>query len=48
MVKRKTRFGLTEIVSEHRGQWKKIWMLAVNDLIKKYKGFRYGAFMGAD
>lgn len=38
MVKRKTRFGLTEIVSEHRGQWKKIWMLAVNDLIKKYKG----------
>ena len=48
MVKRKTRFGLTEIVSEHRGQWKKIWMLAVNDLIKKIQGFRYGTFMGAD
>lgn len=44
MVKRKTRFGLTEIVSEHRGQWKKIWMLAVNDLIKKYKGSVMGPY----
>lgn len=36
--KLKEKFGAAEIVSEHRGQWKKIWMLAVNDLIKKYKG----------
>ncbi|MCI7805448.1 MAG: ABC transporter permease [Oscillospiraceae bacterium] len=32
------KFGAAEIISEHRGQWKKIWMLAVNDLVKKYKG----------
>lgn len=31
-------FGALDILAEHRGQWKKIWMLAVNDLIKKYKG----------
>lgn len=30
--------GFTEILSEHKGQLKKIWLLAVNDLIKKYKG----------
>lgn len=30
--------GFTEILSEHKGQLKKIWVLAVNDLIKKYKG----------
>ncbi len=36
--KLKEKFGAAEIISEHRGQWKKIWMLAVNDLIKKYKG----------
>lgn len=30
--------GFTEIMSEHKGQLKKIWLLAVNDLIKKYKG----------
>lgn len=30
--------GFSDIISEHKGQWKKIWMLAVNDLIKKYKG----------
>lgn len=32
------KFGAAEIISEHKGQWKKIWMLAVNDLVKKYKG----------
>lgn len=36
--KLKEKFGAAEIISEHKGQWKKIWMLAVNDLIKKYKG----------
>lgn len=30
--------GFTEILSEHKGQLRKIWVLAVNDLIKKYKG----------
>ncbi|MGN0613548.1 MAG: ABC transporter permease [Porcipelethomonas sp.] len=30
--------GLSDIINEHKGQWKKIWMLSVNDLIKKYKG----------
>lgn len=30
--------GLLDIASEHKGQWKKIWMLAVNNLIKTYKG----------
>lgn len=30
--------GFSDIISEHKGQAKKIWMLAVNDLIKKYKG----------
>ena len=32
------KFGITEIIAEHRGQWKKIWMLALNTLQKKYKG----------
>ncbi len=30
--------GVSDIITEHRGQAKKIWMLAVNDLIKRYKG----------
>lgn len=30
--------GVLDIIKEHKGQWKKIWMLAINDLIKKYKG----------
>ena len=30
--------GIADIIGEHRGQAKKIWMLGVNDLIKKYKG----------
>lgn len=30
--------GFSDIISEHKGQAKKIWMLAINDLIKKYKG----------
>lgn len=38
MEKIKQKFGVAEIIAEHKGQWKKIWMLAVNDLIKKYKG----------
>ncbi len=37
-IKSKEKFGAVQIVEEHKGQWKKIWMLAVNDLIKKYKG----------
>lgn len=31
-------FGITEIIAEHKGQWKKIWMLAINTLQKRYKG----------
>ncbi len=30
--------GIADIIGEHKGQAKKIWMLGVNDLIKKYKG----------
>ena len=37
-MKKKFSSGLTDIIAEHKGQMKKIWMLAVNDLIKKYKG----------
>ena len=37
MIK-KAFFGIADILSEHKGQSKKIWMLAVNQLIKKYKG----------
>ncbi|MGN1480947.1 ABC transporter permease [Porcipelethomonas sp.] len=35
---KKFSLGLTDIIAEHKGQLKKIWMLAVNDLVKKYKG----------
>ncbi len=38
MTKLKEKFGGAQIIAEHKGQWKKIWMLAVNDLVKKYKG----------
>ena len=38
MAKTTSSAGLIDIISEHKGQRKKIWMLAVNDLIKKYKG----------
>lgn len=37
-MKSKEKIGFFEIAAEHKGQWKKIRMLAVNDLIKKYKG----------
>lgn len=30
--------GVADILKEHKGQAKKIWMLSVNQLIKKYKG----------
>lgn len=30
--------GFVDIITEHRGQAKKLWMLSVNNLIKKYKG----------
>ena len=35
---KKFSLGLTDIIAEHKGQFKKIWMLALNDLVKKYKG----------
>ena len=40
-MKKKFSSGLTDIIAEHKGQMKKIWMLAVNDLIKN-KRFGYG------
>jgi ABC-type polysaccharide/polyol phosphate export permease len=42
MSKKMSSNGLTDIISEHKGQGRKIWMLAVNDLIKKYKGSAMG------
>jgi len=30
--------GFLDIITEHKGQAKKIWMLSVNNLVKKYKG----------
>lgn len=30
--------GFLDIITEHKGQARKIWLLAVNNLIKKYKG----------
>ncbi len=30
--------GFLDIITEHKGQWRKIWLLAVNNLVKKYKG----------
>ncbi len=37
-MKIKALSGIADIIGEHKGQAKKIWMLGVNDLIKKYKG----------
>ena len=37
-MKLKALSGIADIIGEHKGQAKKIWMLGVNDLIKKYKG----------
>ncbi|MGN0621869.1 MAG: ABC transporter permease [Porcipelethomonas sp.] len=42
MTKAKSTLGIIDIISEHKGQGRKIWMLAVNDLIKKYKGSAMG------
>ena len=35
---KKFSLGLADIIAEHKGQSKKIWMLAINNLVKKYKG----------
>jgi len=36
--------GFLDIITEHKGQAKKIWLLSVNNLIKKYKGAVMGPF----
>lgn len=30
--------GFCDIIKEHKGQGRKIWLLAINNLVKKYKG----------
>ena len=36
-------FGLTSILKEHKGQKKKIFLLSINELKKKYKGAALGS-----
>ena len=38
-MKIKALSGIADIIGEHKGQAKKIWMLGVNDLIKKYNPY---------